>query len=117
MLVGGLKSLSKVLHKIGFKWSRDGPRRGFMEPSDIDFKRIQFLPRYVEIKQQNLYQFVFTDGTWIFQNGTLDHSWQDKSKHSVKSTKVYGKRLVTSKTFVCLNSVLLKLFSKTFVKF
>jgi len=32
-----------------------------MELSDIAFKRIQFLRRYVEIKQQNLYQFVFTD--------------------------------------------------------
>jgi len=55
-----------------------------MELPDIAFKRIQFLRRYVEIKQQNLYPFVFTDETWIFQNGTLGHSKQDESKHSVK---------------------------------
>lgn len=87
-----------MLHKIGFKWLRDCPRRGLMELPDIAFKRIQFLRRYVEIKQQNLYQFVFTDETWIFQNGTPGHSWQDESKHSVKSTRVDGKRLATSKT-------------------
>jgi len=42
-IVGGLKSLLNC------------PRRRLMELPDIDFKRIQFLRRYVEIKQQNLY--------------------------------------------------------------
>lgn len=85
-------SLQSLLKEIGFRWKKDEPRRGLMELSHVAFKRIVFLKEYVREKEESLYQFVFLDETWIFQNGTVGRSWQDNNKRSVKSTKVDGKR-------------------------
>lgn len=85
-------SLSRLLKEIGFKWKKDEPRRGLMELPDIAAKRVAFLRSYVKEKQDALYQFVFLDETWIFQNGTINRSWQDNNKRSVKTIKTDGKR-------------------------
>jgi hypothetical protein len=89
---GSRMSLSRLLKEIGFKWKKDDPRRGLMELPHIAFKRITFLRSYMKEKQEALYEFVFLDETWIFQNGTINRSWQDDNKRSVRRTKVDGKR-------------------------
>lgn len=89
---GCLNSLRSLLKEIGFGWKKDDPRRGLMELSHVAFKRLVFLKEYMKEKEESLYQFVFLDETWIFQNGTIGRSWQDENKRSVKSTKVDGKR-------------------------
>lgn len=94
---GCKSSLRILLRDIGFKWSKDNPRRGLMELPDIAFKRIKFLKAYQQIKEESLFNFVYLDETWIFQNGTLRHSWQDDNKKSVKTTKVDGKRYMLKK--------------------
>lgn len=81
-----------LLKDIGFKWKKDDPRRGLMELPSVALKRVDFLRSYIQEKEEALYKFVFLDETWIFQNGTIGHSWQDNNKRSVKSTKVDGKR-------------------------
>lgn len=85
-------SLGSLLKGIGFKWKKDDPRRGLMELPHVALKRVEFLRSYMKEKQEALYQFVFIDETWIFQNGTIGRSWQDDNKRSVKTTKVDGKR-------------------------
>lgn len=85
-------SLSSLLKQLGFRWKKDDPRRGLMELPNIAFRRVQFLRSYMDEKTQGLYQFVYTDETWIFHNGTIGRSWQDNNVKSVKTTKVDGKR-------------------------
>ena len=51
-----------------------------------------FFKEYVRKKEESLYQFVFIDKTWIYQNGTEGRSWQNNKKGSVKCTKVNGMR-------------------------
>ncbi|KAI4455628.1 retrotransposon gag protein [Holotrichia oblita] len=93
---GCKRSLCTVLKTLGFKWKKDEPRRGLMEmPHVVVMQRLTFLRRYMQYKQENLYNFVYLDETWIFQNGTISRSWQDENVRSVKSTKVDGKRFVT----------------------
>lgn len=87
-------SLCSLLKEIGFQWKKDDPRRGLMELPNIALKRVEFLRSYIKLKEEVLYQFVFIDETWIFQNGTIGRSWQDANKRSVKTTKVDGKRCV-----------------------
>lgn len=89
---GCLTSLWKVLKNIGFKYSKDNPRRGLMELPHIAMKRLRFLHDYVKLKNESLRQFVFLDETWIFKDGTVGRSWQDSSTKSVKKTKVGGSR-------------------------
>lgn len=91
---GCRQSLSTLLKEIGFKFKKDDPRRGLMELPNVAFKRVKFLRSYMNEKMEGLYQFVFTDETWIFQNGTISRSWQDNNVKSVKTTKVDGKRYV-----------------------
>lgn len=92
LFMGGKVSLWKSLRQMGFKWQKDDPRRGLMELSHIVFKRVKFLRSYLDYKNSNMFQFVFLDETWIFQDGTISRSWQDKNVKSVKTTKVDGKR-------------------------
>lgn len=54
-----------------------------MELPHVAFKRLVFLKEYMKEKEESLYQFVFLDETWIFQNGTIGRSWQDGNKRSV----------------------------------
>lgn len=94
---GCRQSLSTLLKEIGFKWKKDDPRRGLMEVPNVAFKRVQFLRSYREERAEGLYQFVFTDETWIFQNGTIGRSWQNSNVKSVKTIKGDGKRYVISR--------------------
>ncbi|KAL1492343.1 hypothetical protein ABEB36_010604 [Hypothenemus hampei] len=70
---GCRRSLHTLLRNIGFKWQNDNPRRGLMELPDIAWKKINFLKSYHREKE-GLYQFIFLDETWIFQNGTIGRS-------------------------------------------
>ncbi|KRT83750.1 hypothetical protein AMK59_3469 [Oryctes borbonicus] len=65
-----------------------------MELPHIVLKRINFLSEYVRYKKSETYKFVFTDETWIFQDGTVARSWQDDDVRSVRTRKVDGKRLI-----------------------
>lgn len=85
-------SLWKILKKMGFKYRKDDPRRGLMELPTVVMKRVRFLHDYVKLKNQDLYQFVFMDETWIFKDGTIGRSWQNSDVKSVKKTKVGGAR-------------------------
>lgn len=92
---GGLTSLSKILKKIGFKFMKDNPRRGLMELPNIVLKRVIFLEKYIKnINSEDPRQFGYLDETWIFQHGTIQRSWQDNTKESVKKIKTEGKRCV-----------------------
>lgn len=95
MFNGSERSFHTVLKNMGFKWQKDNPRRGLMELPNIVFKRIEFLRSYKAAKEENLFEFVFLDETWIFQNGTVSRSWQDQNKGSVRKIKVDGKRLLS----------------------
>lgn len=95
LFAGCPMSLWNLLQELGFKWKKDDPRRGLMELPNVALKRLHFLKSYMQLKDEGLYQFVFIDETWIFQNGTIGHSWQDSSKKSVKTTKADGKRFVS----------------------
>ncbi|KAH1019422.1 hypothetical protein HUJ04_009246 [Dendroctonus ponderosae] len=81
---GCRQSLSTLLKEIGFKWKKDDPRRGLMEVHNVAFKMVQ---SYREERAEGLYQFAFTDETWIFQNGTIGRSWQNGNVKSVKTIK------------------------------
>ncbi|XP_072402028.1 uncharacterized protein [Diabrotica undecimpunctata] len=94
MFSGCRASLGTVRNDIGFKWLKDNPRRGLMEQSHIAVKRAEFLRLYQNYKHEGLYKFVFIDETWIFQNGSICHSWQDDNKRSVRSIKTDGKRYI-----------------------
>lgn len=89
---GGQTSLWKILRNIGFHYNKDDPKRGLMELPHIVLKRINFLSEYIRYKKSDTYNFVFTDETWIFQNGNVARSWQDDDVRSVRTRKVGGKR-------------------------
>lgn len=91
---GSTSSLRRLLKELGFKWMKDNPRRGLMELTNVAVKRVQFLKSYKQAKEDALYQFVFLDETWIFQNGTIGRSWQNENLRTVKTTKTDGKRFV-----------------------
>lgn len=92
---GSLSSLGKILKKIGFKFIKDNPRRGLMELPNIVFNRVHFLQKYVKnISLGYPRQFVYLDETWIFEHGSVQRSWQDGNKESVKKIKTEGKRCV-----------------------
>lgn len=92
IFTGCKTSLWKILKKIGFKYSKDDPRRGLMELPNIAMKRIKFLKDYRKTKMEGTYQFVFLDETWIFKDGTIGRSWQDNSVKSVKTIRTGGAR-------------------------
>lgn len=94
LFYGSVTSLRRLLGELDFKWLKDNPRRGLMELSNISLKRVQFLRQYKQLKNEALYQFVFLDETWIFENGTLNRSWQNENVKSVRTMKVDGKRLL-----------------------
>lgn len=110
---GSRSSLYRYLLDIGFKWTKDNPRRGLMELPHIVNKRIDFLQSYKKVKMLNLYTPVFVDETWIFQNGTVSRSWQDNNIKSVKSVKNEGKRFVIYFT----NLIQIYFSGSTLVKF
>lgn len=85
-------SLWKVLQNIGFHFKKDDPKRALMELPHIALKRISFLQQYLRIKQEHIYQFVFLDETWIFQDGSTSKTWQDEHVKSVKAKQIGGKR-------------------------
>ncbi|XP_072398158.1 uncharacterized protein [Diabrotica undecimpunctata] len=91
---GSTTSLKRLLKELGFEWMKDNPRRGLMELPNVVCKRVQFLRTYKEAKDEGIYQFVFLDETWIFQNGIIGHSWQNENIKSVKTTKTDGKRYI-----------------------
>jgi hypothetical protein len=70
---GSRQSLWRILN-IGFQWKKDNLRRGLTEMSHIVFKRINFLRSYIDMKEEGLFNFVFMDETWIFQDGTISKS-------------------------------------------
>lgn len=92
VFTGGQTSLWKVLQNIGFHYKKDDPKRALMEIPHVALKRVNFLSEYTRIKESGVYQFVFTDETWIFQDGTVARSWQDKDVRSVRKSKIGGKR-------------------------
>lgn len=90
---GGITSLGKVLHNIGFRFKKDNPRRGLMELPNIALARVRFLQDYVKnLKSENGLACVFLDETWIFENGTTCSSWQDTDVKSVRKIKPEGTR-------------------------
>ncbi|XP_072389644.1 uncharacterized protein [Diabrotica undecimpunctata] len=91
---GGTTSLKRLLKELEFEWMKDNPRREFMELPNVVCKRVQFLRTYKVAKDEGIYQFVFLDETWIFQNGIIGHFWQNKNIKSVKTTKTDGKRYI-----------------------
>ncbi|CAH1978972.1 unnamed protein product [Acanthoscelides obtectus] len=91
---GSATSLRRLLRDLGFKWLKDNPRRGLMELPSTALKRVEFLRQYNQAKVEALYQFVFLDETWIFQNGTIGRSWQNGNQKSVKAIKTDGKRYI-----------------------
>jgi hypothetical protein len=52
------------------------------------------LRSFIDLKEEGLFNFVFMDETWIFQDGTISKSWQDNNVKSVRKTKVEKKRFV-----------------------
>jgi hypothetical protein len=56
--------------------------------------KIQFLRRYKELKNENLYNFVFLDKTWIYQNGSAIGRWVHNTdvKSNPSVVKTEGKR-------------------------
>lgn len=92
IFAGGQTSLWKILRNIGFHYKKDDPKRALMELPHIVLKRINFLSEYIRYKKSEIYKFVFTDETWIFQDGTVARSWQDNDVRSVRTRKVGGKR-------------------------
>ncbi len=81
--VGGVTSLRKVLWKLGFKWRKLNNRIILMEKRDIAAKRIAFLRRMRDnFSSPNPRPVVWMDETWIFQNSTPTHGWQDKTPKS-----------------------------------
>lgn len=91
---GGTTSLWKVLKDIGFHFSKDNPKRVLMELHDVVLKRVTFLQNYIRFKNENIYEFVSLDETWIFQDGNIAKSWQDNNVQSVKTRYTGGKRYI-----------------------
>jgi transposase len=88
------KGLWKILKSMGYKHKIVNGRKILCEKRYVIVAKIKFLRRYKELKNENLYNFVFLNETWIYQNGSAIRRWVHdrdvKSNSSVVKTK--GKR-------------------------
>lgn len=91
---GGKSSLNTLLKNMGFEWKQDNPRRGLMEYPRIASMRVTFLKQFILYMDKNIWDYVYLDETWIFQNGTVCRSWQNDDVRSVRKTKYDGKRYI-----------------------
>jgi hypothetical protein len=91
---GGRTTLWKILKSMGYKHKIVNGRKILCEKRYVIVAKIKFLRRYKELKNENLYNFVFLDETWIYQNGSAIRRWVHdtdvKSNPSVVKTE--GKR-------------------------
>lgn len=66
---GGRTTLYRLLKKMEFSWTTVDGRKALIENENIVLKRIDFLRKYQEGKENGA-NFIFVDETWIFQKGT-----------------------------------------------
>lgn len=89
-------SLRRLLHLLGFKFTKENNRRALMEKNDVAALRFSFLRKYQAILSCHLQRdIVFLDETWIFSKGSQTKSWQDDNIQSVRKPEGYdGKRFI-----------------------
>ncbi|KAF5301842.1 hypothetical protein FQA39_LY10627 [Lamprigera yunnana] len=86
-------SLTRLLHSIGFSFTKDDGRRGLYELDHIASSRVRFLRDYNTNIQSKDYDPVFLDETWIFSRGSPKKSWHDNTLKSIKKKPMgEGKR-------------------------
>ena len=73
-------SVRRWMLKIGFKYKKENNRQHLMEQPSIRLKRLQFLDSYRKIKNENIFNPVFLDETWVFSKGSDRKTWQDESE-------------------------------------
>lgn len=73
-------SLHKCMKNIGFKYKKENNRTHLLELPNIRLKRLAFLRKYQQEKEDNNFEPVFLDETWVFSKGGDRRVWQDGSK-------------------------------------
>lgn len=82
---GGITTLRKILHDLGFFFKLRSGYRYLQEKPDVASKRYQFLKSYMSEEFQSIPK-IFIDETWIFRKGShKTKEWQD---YSVRSCSV-----------------------------
>lgn len=89
----GRSSLCKLLHNIGFKFTKDDNRRALCEKKHVVEMRTRFLRNFAKLSAEG-YKFVYLDETWIFSRGGCKRVWHDNDPKSVKNTGGVGKRFI-----------------------
>lgn len=85
--------MTRLLHSIGFSFKLEDGRRGLFEQEHIAASRATFLREYFRNKNDELYDPVFLDETWIFARGSVKRSWYDSNKESIRKKPLgEGKR-------------------------
>jgi transposase len=88
-------SLRTLLHSMGFSYKKDDPRRGLCEQGHVVRQRFDFLRKYKSLVDENIYNFIFLDETWIFCKGGKKSSWQNESPLTCKKKQASeGKRFI-----------------------
>ncbi|KAF2883954.1 hypothetical protein ILUMI_22212 [Ignelater luminosus] len=82
-------ALRNVIYKMYeqryWLFPKDDRRRGLMKLVHVAQRRFEFLEKHkANLRSPSPRQFVFLDKTWIFENGSVSISWQDKTTKSVK---------------------------------
>lgn len=75
--------LYNLLAELGLKYKKNDNRRALCERSNVVKKRIAFLRKYRDMKNNS--NFIYLDETWIFARGSQRKSWQGESTSSVKN--------------------------------
>ncbi|XP_050312224.1 uncharacterized protein LOC126747544 [Anthonomus grandis grandis] len=87
-------TLSKLLKKIGFRWTKtEDNRKALMESYDIRLKRIKYLKQIFKYKEEGR-NIVYTDESYIHSSHTKDKGWFDESRHGIRKLISKGQRLI-----------------------
>lgn len=90
---GGKTALWKVLHDIGFEYTKTDKRKILMERHDLILKRSEFLREARKITDWE--NVVFIDETWLNANHTVSRTWTDGTKASTSKVPIgKGSRLI-----------------------
>jgi hypothetical protein len=88
---GSSSSTLRILKRLGFRYKKTNDRRKFlMERSDIVAARLTFLRTMHQIRVSGDKRPVFySDETWVNQNHTLKHIWQDSTSNGGLAVPVW----------------------------
>lgn len=89
---GSLRTLSKLLKNLNFRWKKLNKRKLLMEKPSIALSRCRFLRKMKNVDMKNV---VFLDETWLNANSTKEVGWtDDKADCNLNAPLGKGKRLI-----------------------